>query len=232
MEGATRREIAQCTEPDSEEKLSTVSTTVPTLTLARVPAFTPPFLNRSLAFCDTGAAPAPNPLLSASSVIGFSTPTFPPPSHVQPSSFPLSRIPLSCVTSLPNSEFLGLLSSTTPSHLTGSPTLPRIRARGLVNTENVCFVNAALQILVHFPLLWNLFKELGDLKEQRREGGPETGGGATPLMDATARLFEEFMLKEKEPPQEAAEGKPREGEEAKKKHDVIDSFEQSTCMKQ
>ena len=89
----------------------------------------------------------------------------------------------------------------------------------------MCFVNAALQILVHSPLLWNLFNELGDLKGQRREGDPETNGGATPLMDATARLFEEFMLNEKEPPQESADGKPKEHEEATKMHDVIDSFE-------
>ena len=86
-------------------------------------------------------------------------------------------------------------------------------------------MNAALQILVRSPLLCNLFKELGDLKGQHREGGPETDSGATPLLDATARLFEDFMHKEKEPPQEAAERKPREDEDAKKKHDVIDSFE-------
>jgi hypothetical protein len=86
-------------------------------------------------------------------------------------------------------------------------------------------VNVVLQILVHSPLLGNLFREVGDLKGQRRAGGPETGGAATPLVDATVRLFEEFMLKEKDPPQEAAREKPREDEETKKKHDVVDSFE-------
>jgi ubiquitin carboxyl-terminal hydrolase 10 len=88
-------------------------------------------------------------------------------------------------------------------------------------------VNVVLQILAHSPLLWNLFRELGDLKRQRR-GEPETCGGAsraTPLVDATVKFFEEFMLKEKESPQEAVGRKTRKDEEAKKKNDVVDSFE-------
>ena len=87
------------------------------------------------------------------------------------------------------------------------------------------FVNAVLQLLVHSPPLWDLFRELGDLKGRRRAGGPETGGGATPLVDATVRFFEEFISKEKEPLQQAARGKPREDEEVKKGHNAVDSFE-------
>ena len=216
QEGATRKDIAPCAEPDCDEKLTTVSTTAPTRTLAPVPASTRPVLDHSLASCDAGAASAPNPLPSASSVVGFSIPAVPPPSHIPPST----------VIPSPNSESLGLLSSTIPSHLTGSPTFPRLRTRGLMNTKNASFVNAVLQILVHSPLFWNLFRELGVLR-RRRAGGPETGSGTTPLVDATVRLFEEFMLKEKEPPQEpeAAREKPREVEEAKKMHDVFGSFE-------
>ena len=223
-EGATRRNVAPCAEPDIDEDLSTASTAAPTITLAPVPASIPPFLSHSLASCDAVAASAPSPFPSALSVVGFSIPAFPPPSHVLPSNVPPSRIPLSRVVSLPNSESLGLISSTTPSHLTVIPTLPRLRSRGLMNTENVCFMNVVLQILVHSPLLWNLFRELGDLKRQRRTGVPETGSGTTPLVDATVRLFEEFMLKE-EPPQNIVGKKTREDEVAKKKHDVIDSFE-------
>jgi len=51
-----------------------------------------------------------------------------------------------------------------------------------------------LQLLVHSPPFRNLFREL---KGQRRGGGPETGGGATPLVDATVRFFEEFTIMEK-----------------------------------
>jgi hypothetical protein len=132
--------------------------------------------------------------------------------------------PLSSVSPLPNAEFLPLLGGTTSSRPTGDPAVPHIRARGLVNTGSMCFVNAVLQLLVHSPPFWNSFKELGDLKGQRGAGNQETGGGATPLVDATMRFFKEFMFK-KEPPQRAAGRKPRENEEAKKGHNLVDSFE-------
>jgi ubiquitin carboxyl-terminal hydrolase 10 len=63
----------------------------------------------------------------------------------------------------------------------------------------------------------------------QRERG-ETSVDATPLVDATVRFLDEFKLKEKvlpstqQPPQHAASGKPREDEEGKKEHDVVDSF--------
>ena len=95
----------------------------------------------------------------------------------------------------------------------------------------MCFSNAVLQLLVHSPPLWNLFRQLGDLKELRGEEGPATGGGTTPLVDATVRFFEEFINKEKEPPptrqppRQAAAGKLTEGGEEKKESNVVDSFE-------
>ncbi|KAF8484498.1 hypothetical protein DFH94DRAFT_235293 [Russula ochroleuca] len=191
--------------PDISEIMSIVSTPGPTRKLTPVPSCTPPVLNTSLTSCDAGAASTSTPLLPASPIVSFSTPTSPPPSHVPP---------------LPK----------TPSHPTGNTTLPRLRARGLVNSGNMCFVNAVLHLLVHSPPFWNLFRELGDLKGQRGAGGPETGAGATPLVDATMRFFEEFMFKEEEPPttqqplQLTARGKQREGEE-EKENDVVDSFE-------
>jgi ubiquitin carboxyl-terminal hydrolase 10 len=93
----------------------------------------------------------------------------------------------------------------------------------------MCFVNAVLHLLVHSPPFWKLFRELGDLKGQRGAGGPETGAGATPLVDAAVRFFEEFVFEE-EPPttqqplQLTAGGKQREDEE-EKENDVVDSFE-------
>jgi ubiquitin carboxyl-terminal hydrolase 10 len=96
----------------------------------------------------------------------------------------------------------------------------------------MCFANAVLQILVHSPPLWNLFRQLGDL---RGTVGPETGGGATPLVDATVRFFEEFMFREKESPpptqvtqdlvRQAAKGKPRKDEVEKKDNEIVDSLE-------
>ena len=88
-----------------------------------------------------------------------------------------------------------------------------------------------LHLLVHSPPFWDLFKELGDLKGQRREGGPETGGGASPLVDATVRFFEEFVFKEEEPPitqqplQLAAKRKQGGDEGEKEVSKVVDSIE-------
>jgi hypothetical protein len=95
----------------------------------------------------------------------------------------------------------------------------------------MCFVNAMLQLLAHSPPFWNLCRELGDLKGPRGTGDSETGGCATPLVDATLRFFEELMIKEKEPPptqhppQQAARGKLKEDEEERKENKVVDPFE-------
>ena len=86
---------------------------------------------------------------------------------------------------------LGTSMGFLPTRTTGNPTLPRLHARGLVNTGSMCFANAVLQLLVHSPL----FKELEGL---RGAGALDTGVGAAPLVNATVRFFEEFTFKEKE----------------------------------
>ena len=159
------------------------------------------------------AASASNPLLPTSYVINLSITPTPPPSHVPP---------------LPSAESITLPSTTTPFRLTGNTTLPRLRTRGLVNTGDVCFSNAVLQLLVHSPPFWDVFRVLGDLQGRLGAGGPET---ATPLVDATMKFFEEFMFKEKKPPptqhppQRAVREIQREDEEGKKEHNAVDSFE-------
>ena len=162
------------------------------------------------------AASALDSLLPASPVVSVSAPASPLPSHAKP---------------LPNAELPALLGSLRTSRPTGNATPPRPRARGLMNTGGMCFANAVLQLLVHSPPFWNLFRELGDLKELRGEARLESGGGATPLLDATVRFFEEFTIKENElppiqrPHQQATGAEPREGKEAKKGHNPVDSFE-------
>jgi hypothetical protein len=161
-----------------------------------------------------GASASSNPLLLASSVTNTPIPTS-PPSH--PPTFPTT-------------ESLAFLRSTTPSLPTGSATVPRLRARGLVNTGGMCFANAVLQLLVHSPPFWNMLKELRDLRGQHGTGDLETGGGATPLADATLRFFEEFMFEEKpsptqQPLRQAAGVKLKDGDEAKMEHNAVDSFE-------
>ena len=163
-----------------------------------------------------GAASASNPLLPVSSVVGFSVPISPPQ----------SRVPL-----LPNAELLALLSSAKISRSIDDATRLPLRTRGLVNTGGMCFANAVLQLLVHSPPFWNLFRELGNFRGQRGAAGLETGGGATQLVDATARFIEEFIAREDQPPpvqqslQQTTEGGPREDEEAKRKNNSVDSFE-------
>ena len=207
-EGTAQRDIVTASaEPDIGEVLST--TFAPAPTLASAPTSTPPVLNKSLVSYGAGTASTPNPLLPTSSVVGFPTPVSPPQTRVPP---------------LLNAEFLALLSSATVA------TWPRPRVRGLANSGSMCFANATLQLLVHSPPFWNLFRELDDLKGQRGAGDPGTGSGATPLVDATLRFFEEFRSKEKEPlptqqlPQQAARGKSREDEEVEY-HSAVDSFE-------
>ena len=89
------------------------------------------------------------------------------------------------------------------------------------------FVNAVLHLLVHSPPFWNLFVELGDLKEQRGAGRPVTGC-TTPLVDATMRFFEEFMFKEEERQQLlqlVVRGKQREEEKKERKVDQTYLYE-------
>ena len=216
-EGTARPDIVEtCAESDFTEVSPAASTPDPLPMLAPLPASTPPVMNRSSASRDTGVAFAFNPLLLASPVVNFSIPAASPPSGVTP---------------LPDTEFLSL-SSTTPSRPTGNDPMPRLRARGLVNTGSMCFANAVLRLLVHSPPFWNLFRELDDLKGRRGEGGQETDGCATPLLDATTKFFGEFVFKEEsplaqQPPQQAAGEESKEDEEAKKMHNVMNSFEPS-----
>jgi hypothetical protein len=151
--------------------LSTVPTPAP------VSVSTPPVsvLNKSTTAHDASLVSISNPLLPATSV-DFSVPDSPLRPHVLP---------------LPNSEFLTLLSGTSPN---GLSTLPRLRTHRFVHNGNMCLANAMLHLLVHCPPFLDLFRELGQLMGQR-EGG-ETGRAATPLMNATIRFLDEFAYKE------------------------------------
>ncbi|KAH9987493.1 hypothetical protein BJV77DRAFT_1070467 [Russula vinacea] len=191
LEGIMPRDVVvSCTEPAD---ILSASTTAPAPTLALIPASKPPVLKigKSSESYDAGSASASKPSLPASSVIDFPIP--PPPSRAPP---------------LSNAGPLSLLGSMTPSRPTENATLPRLRARGLVNTGSMCFANSVLQLLVHSPSFWNLFRELGGLTGQLGVGGLETGRSATPLVDATA-----------------SGGKLRGHEDAMKEHKAVDSFE-------
>ena len=92
----------------------------------------------------------------------------------------------------------------------------------------MCFANAVLQLLVNLPPSRNLFTELCDLKGQHAAGASETGGGATPLVDATVRFLKEFVVEES-PPMEQQSQPATSGtmgaDEEKEDDEVVDSFE-------
>ena len=70
-----------------------------------------------------------------------------------------------------------------------------IRPRGLVNSGNMCFANAVLQMLVYTPPFRRLFVELGRLKGAVVGVGKEIGGAeGTPLVDAMVEFVKEFVV--------------------------------------
>ena len=163
-----------------------------------------------------------------------STPT--PAPRLAPIPAPLPDTPskpyVAGVASVSNSSHFSppsIISSIPASGSIGSATVPRLHARGLVNTRNMCFANAVLQLLVNLPPSWNPFTELCDLKGRRGAGVFETGGGETPLVDASVRFFKEFMVEEESPSMQQqsppATGKISRADEEKEDVDVVDSFE-------
>lgn len=142
----------------------------------------------------------PTPGLPSSSVVGFSIPASPPPARVPPAQ---------------REAFLRLLSGKTlPA---GSPLPPVIRPRGLVNTGNMCFANAVLQLLAYCVPFSRLFEAVGKALPPAEEGkrARDVAEGATPLVDATVRFLKEFGPVEK---------KRGERERDEEDEDGIDSF--------
>ena len=139
---------------------------------------TAPILDQPSGFYDAGPIYTSTPQLPASPTLPTS------PSHI---------------LRLPNPELLALLSGTPLSGPSDSATLSRLCARGLINQGSMSFINAILQVLVYCPPFWNLFSDLGWLMGQtgqRGQGGQQTKGGTTLLVDATVRLLDEFAYKE------------------------------------
>jgi hypothetical protein len=218
LEGNKRHDIvAPCAVPDDSEISSTGPTPAPTSIPVPIPASAPPVLNKSLASWDAGPASTSSSLFPAPSVVDFAIPDSRSPPRLPP---------------LQIANPITFLSSTTPSHAMDSHILPCLRARGLVNS---CFANAVLQLLVHCPPFWDLFRDLGRLMERRELGeGQETMVGATPLLDAKVKFLDEFVYKKLSVApqlQQNAARKAREDEEGKKERDIVDSSYMYDAMK-
>ena len=127
------------------------------------------------------ASSKPN-ALPKSSVVGFSIPAASPTLTVPPVHPPKKPELLSLLTSGPsNQPFM------------------KIRPRGLVNTGNMCFANAVLQVLIYCPPFWKLFYDLGRLLDNSSENG--VSSSKTPLVDATIKFLREFIPKQKAAPE-------------------------------
>lgn len=136
--------------------------------------------------------------LPVSTVVGFSIPAS------AMSGAPASSAPGGPIASPHRNELLNLLNGGP-----GPANVPlKIQPRGLVNTGNMCFANAVLQILVYCPPFHRLFSELGRFLAGPVVGTQKEGSRATPLIDATIQFIREFVPESKADPK--AKGKERE----------------------
>jgi hypothetical protein len=189
---------------DIGENLPTMSTPVP------VQAFTPRFLNKSLATYDTIPAFISKSSLPALSS-GFSNPDSPSPPHVP---------------TLPDTQPLSLIRGMSPKSLSDNAGLPPLRTRELIENGDMHLVNAVLQSLLYCPPFRDQFRDLRRLLGQRE--GRKTGGGATPLIDATIRFLDKFAYKQLSPTtqslQQVASCKGEEDEDGNKEDEGVHPF--------
>ncbi|KIK81540.1 hypothetical protein PAXRUDRAFT_832778 [Paxillus rubicundulus Ve08.2h10] len=143
-------------------------------------------------FRTDGTTPSKPNALPTSSIVGFSVPATAASATSAPASISPGKKP----------ELLSLLISG-PS---GQSSM-KIRPRGLVNTGNMCFANAVLQVLIYCPPFWRLFQDLGKFSDRPVDGGVR--GSKTPLVDATVRFMREFVPKVKPTPEGKGKGVDR-----------------------
>ena len=219
LEGKQQEDIAAS---DNAGKSSTRPTPAHMPTPARVPASAPSVPKTSPASWEAYPASTSNFMFRTDrtpyggGVIDFPAPASHPPSRVSPPQ---------------GANLITLLSGTAPSNLADNNTMRRLRAIGIVNSGNKCFVNAVLQLLLHCPPFWDLFEDRGTVGQQGSGEGhwQETGRGATPLVDATIRFLDEFVYKETSSVMHQPQPKVRKGEtmedEEKEEHNTVDSLE-------
>ncbi|KAJ3475243.1 hypothetical protein NLI96_g11964 [Meripilus lineatus] len=165
--------------------------------------------------------------LPVSSVIGFSIPA----SAMLPS--PTSSTGLNAGMHFSvRPELLNLLQHGAPS-LVGGSGPPKIRPRGLINTGNMCFANAVMQVLVYCPQFNRLFWELGKYLPGPVVGGQKEGTKATPLVDATVQFLREFMPPDsysQPPPKAQGKGKLDAKAKGKEREEVDDFYEPESFL--
>ncbi|KAI0371656.1 cysteine proteinase [Pilatotrama ljubarskyi] len=159
------------------------------------------------------AASSSKPRLPVSNVVGFSIPAA--------SGASAPPAPGASVATANRNELLNLFNngpSGSPANVAASM---KIRPRGLVNTGNMCFANAVLQILVYCPPFHRFFSELRKHLAGPVVGSQREGTKATPLVDATIQFLREFVP---DPPAAGADSKAKGKEREDDLFDELDSF--------
>jgi ubiquitin carboxyl-terminal hydrolase 10 len=130
--------------------------------------------------------------LPTSSVVGFSVPASPPPGALSASSSYPHATRAHLLALLAPSTTAAAAAGATFASSSPPPPLRRVRVRGIVNTGNMCFANAVLQVLVYCEPFWRLFGEHGlGAAGVVRKGAD---GVRTPLVDATVQFLREFAV--------------------------------------
>lgn len=110
--------------------------------------------------------------------------------------------------SQPVSGYAGVAAAAPPRTVV-PPTIDmqKIRPRGLVNSGNMCFANAVLQVLVYCQPFHSFFAEVGKLlPPHKATSSDEDDHAAAPLVRATVNFLQEFMVKTPSP---SSKGKER-----------------------
>ncbi|KAI6115387.1 hypothetical protein EDD17DRAFT_1475401 [Pisolithus thermaeus] len=195
-------------EPIPEPTPSAPSPAPSTSSLVSKPAIDPRPSFASLLRRDDTASSKRN-ALPRSSVVGISVPAFTPSLASSTSSMSPTQKP----------ELLSLLMSG-PSNSSSMKIYPR----GLVNTGNMCFANAVLQVLVYCPPFWRLFHELGRVMGKASEMVADGEASQTPLVDATIRFLREFIPRQKKGMVPEGKGKAVDRTAYGEEEDVMESF--------
>lgn len=153
--------------------------------------------------------------LPVSSVVGFSIPADALPPSAERVLNDSKRVALLALLngrhagpSQPVSGYAGVAAAAPPKAVV-PPAIDfqKIRSRGLVNSGNMCFANAVLQVLVYCQPFHSFFAEVGKLlPPHKATSTDEDDPAAAPLVRATVNFLQEFMVKTPSP---STKGKER-----------------------
>ncbi|OJT06111.1 hypothetical protein TRAPUB_3046 [Trametes pubescens] len=167
----------------------------------------------SLLQSSDSAASSSKPGLPVSNVVGFSIPAA--------SGASTPSAPGISVATANRNELLHLINNGPTGSAANVAAAMKIRPRGLVNTGNMCFANAVLQILVYCPPFHRFFSELRKHLAGPVVGSQREGSKATPLVDATIQFLKEFVP---DPPSHNADSRSKGKEREEDIFDELDSF--------